>query len=1271
MLDITPDDVALLNDTDLRTLIGRLCESELRSRGLSAAAVTWSGHQNSADGGLDVRVALGEGEAIEGFVPRPQTGFQVKKSPMRHAAILDEMRPGGVLRPIIRDLANRSGAYIIVSSESTSDISLRNRREAMQEAVQELPNAAELKLDFYDRGHIATWARDHAGMVLWVRSKIGRAVPGWRSYEAWAYAPEGLEGEYLLDNTHRIRAGTETSESGLSPAEGIGRIRDRLRRPGSVVRLVGLSGAGKTRFVQALFDSRVGDSSLDPGLAHYTDVADGPDPSPATLVQNLIASRSRAIIVVDNCPPDLHRRVSDACRVPESTVSAITVEYDIREDQPEGTEVFELEVSSEDLIERLLKQRFPYLSWVDLHTIARFSGGNARIAIALAETVRREETIAGMSDEDLFKRLFEQRHGPSEPLLVAAQGLSLVYSFQGEDVSEGHEAELFRLGATIGKNAQEMFQSAAELRRRGLVQRRGVWRAVLPQAIANRLAARALQDIPVANIEKNLVDDAPERLVRSFSRRLGYLDGSPEAQQIVRGWLGVGGLLADVLDLNDLGRDMFRNIAPVDPEATLSALERVVLGSAGDESVKKCARYVQLLVSLAYEPEQFERSVALLVKTALAAAGGSRESIAQDRNGASKALSSLFMIQLSGTHASPEQRESVIRSLLGSSDPAERELGLRALDAAITASHFGPVLNFGFGARSRDFGYWPATREEVVKWFSRFLKLAEDLACSSHPGAPRVRTIIANKFRGLWTGARMYEDLERICDSISQEVFWSEGWAAVRETAYYDSEGFSPEVANNLARIEALLQPQGTIQRVRSIVLPESGSVIGILLVGDRSESIESAMSRLEATAHELGTSVAADSVAFTELLPELVRARSDQTWSFGRGLAQGADDPAKIWRQLVAQLQPFAVEGATPWVFRGFLNGLHQENAALAETMLDDAIRDDTLAQWYPVLETGIGKINEQGVCRLLHSLEIGKAPINNYRALQRGLVTDGLSGPDFKTLLLRISDQSDGIHVAVEILYMRLFSSQGGVSPDEFVEIGCMLMLRLDVTEGTDPNFAQRLQIIGRRCLLGDTGAATVREICIKLRSAVSRSEASAYGHREFLQVLFSAQPAAVLQSLCSGDAAVAEIGVRILANSELLHPHAFDVIPEEELLRWCDELPDVRYPIAAAGVAAIRHDTDGPHWADIARRILERSPDRIEVLRKFIRQFRLPGWDAPQTAEVQSDMRLLDEMAAYSDPGLVEFAGNEKARLSQAIAAAREVGPPVYMGREEGFE
>jgi len=74
---------------------------------------------------------------------------------------------------------------------------------------------------------------------------------------------------------------------------------------------------------------------------------------------------------------------------------------------------------------------------------------------------------------------------------------------------------------------------------------------------------------------------------------------------------------------------------------------------------------------------------------------------------------------------------------------------------------------------------------------------------------------------------------------------------------------------------------------------------------------------------------------------------------------------------------------------------------------------------------------------------------------------------------------------------------------------------------------------------------------------------------------------------------------------------------------------------------------------------------------VLRKFIQQFSLPGWDASRAAEVQSKLQLLDEMATYSDSGLTKFAVKEKARLSQAITAAREVSPPVYMDIVEGFE
>ena len=63
---------------------------------------------------------------------------------------------------------------------------------------------------------------------------------------------------------------------------------------------------------------------------------------------------------------------------------------------------------------------------------------------------------------------------------------------------------------------------------------------------------------------------------------------------------------------------------------------------------------------------------------------------------------------------------------------------------------------------------------------------------------------------------------------------------------------------------------------------------------------------------------------------------------------------------------------------------------------MLDDAIDNDALAQWYPALKAAIGKIDGSGFRRLIRSLELGRAPIHIYRTLQSGGVTHRLRGPD-----------------------------------------------------------------------------------------------------------------------------------------------------------------------------------------------------------------------------------------------------------------------------------
>jgi len=1256
MFEITSADIALLNDADLRSLVGQLCEAEMRKRGLPTSAVTWGGHQDSSDGGLDTHVALLSTTEIHGWVARPQTGFQVKKQKMPRSEILAEMRPAGALRPAIRELADRSGAYIIISSQdSTSHTSLRNRLQAMADAVSDLANAKALTLDFYDGGRLATWVRDHPGLVPWVRERIGKPVQGWRSYGPWADISGDVSGEYLLDDRLRIHTAAMESPDGFPALAGIGQIRDLLRQPGTVARLVGLSGVGKTRFTEALFDQGVGFGNLNPSLAFYANVAaESPAPHPTDLVSQLIAGGYRAILVVDNCPSDLHRRLSQACRSAGSTVSIITIEYDIRDDLPEGTEVFRLDTSSPELIEKLVRRRFKEVSPTDAATIAKFSDGNARVAIALAATVEKNESIGGLRDEELVERLIFQRHPPDPSLLAAAQACSLVYSF---DVRvDGADLELGRLGGLIGESAQKMYGHVSDLLDRGSAQRRGDWRAILPHAIANRLAAAALRRIPLSVIKAHLVDGAPERLLRSFSRRLGYLDTSTEAVAIVRGWLGVGGILDEVAEHGDTQRAMLQYVAPTAPGAALSTLERGLLAASDSATLLKGREYVHVIRSLAYDADLFPRCAALLGKIAAAGDLDGRS------NRALEAFTSLFQLVFSGTHAPIEQRLAVIQPLLVSDKAEQRTLGLKSLDVALEAWQFQPFHDFEFGGRSRSYGYWPRSPADVKHWFELTLSLSAAVACSDSPIASQVRVAVAGQLRGIWTRAATYDEIEDACRTISEAQFWPEGWIAVRQIQHYDSKGFTPEVASRLASLEALLRPRDLVQKVRSVVL--SNDFSGIYVTDIEHDGTND----VGAAAQNLGSLVAADDRAFDELLPDLV-SHSWNVWSFGRGLAQGSCNPRATWRRLVSGIAAAPEQQRGILVLCGFLQALHEANHETAEAILDHALEDRVEAPWLPALQSAAG-IDHRGVERLLHSLSLGLTPIQSYRALHGGRATDTIPADQLRDFVLGLASNPAGLDVAIEILDTRLHRNEANKQPHEreIVEAGCALIRQAPLAKERDDMLDYRLGMISRACLRGEQGAPAVADVLRRMKEAVAKYEAYAFYFDDFIGGLFAAQPTPALEALCGGGKRELEAGVRILHD---LQKNPLDSMAESDLFAWCDREPTSRYPAVAAAIT-IRHDKEGeaPQWTRRSLYLLDKAPDRGAVLKKYIAQIDSMSWHVSAEART-ANLKFLDALRLHSDPAVVDFVAQESARLVKISDDRLRAEREADSRKEQSFE
>lgn len=1273
LLEITGDDIAQLDDADLRTLIGLLCEADYRQAGLPTRGITWGGHQDAADGGLDVVVRDDVPPPKNSFVPRSVTGFQVKKPNMSKSKILGEMRPKDALRESIRSLIQEKGAYIIVSSgASVTDTPMKGRIKAMREAVADEANSDNLAIDYLDRGRIATWVRSHPSLVLWVRNKIGRELKGWYPYANWANPKAGVDEEYLLDDGLRLHDGLKRKDVGMSVQEGINNLREELSAPGTSVRLAGLSGVGKTRLAQAIFDDRVGARALNPDLAFYTDMAFSPDPDPRSLAEQLIARRTRAILIVDNCPPELHKLLTKACSVRESTVSLLTIEYDVRDNVSGETSVYRLEPASEELIENLIRKRFAHISQVDAKTIAEHSGGNARIAIALANTLEKGETLSGIRDENLFERLFQQRHGPDRNLLMSAAVCSLVYSFEGTD-AESKKSELKLLASLIGRTGQELYQDVVMIKERELIQSRDVWRAVLPHALANRLAERALETIPKNSIVNAFLQSGSERLIKSFSRRLGYLHDCQQAIEIVDGWLSPDGWLGEAnCNFNDLGMDAFRNVAPVSPEKALAMIERT---SNGDDGAKFTSReqnhhenFVWLLRHLAYDPALFDRSVEIISRYALSEKSDENDS-------ARKVLKSLFYIYLSGTHAPIEARAKIIRELVDSQDADRQELGISLLDAALESWNFSSSYEFGFGARPRNFGYQPKTYEDIKQWYGTFIDICTGLALSGKPIADRARKVLADKLRGLWLKTGMYDVLENSAIQISKQQPWNEGWIAIKKIIRYDSKHFSKEVLDRIGRLEKILKPDCLFELVRTYVLSSQHVAFGLTGVDDDGDDEAAGWRKAIDASHGLGVQVAQDADTLKSLLPELVTASNGHIGSFSRGLAEGSPNRHTLWEALRAEFESTAPEKRGIGVLQGFLSACADIEPELYNEILDSLIADESLGEFFPIFQA-TSAIDQRGVERLNQALDTRKAKVGYYKCLAWGGTHEAISDDDLAALLKKILTREEGFGVALEILSMR-FHKQKDLAEYSKQLIGVardvLSTYRFAQERGRHDMQDYELSLIAISCLKGDDGGRSAEVICQNLAQAIIDGHIYPFDYPELFGCLARVQPIIFLDALIGNDKINAYHLRRIFGQDSRHGENPIDQISDDDLITWCETDPAARYPLLCSAMQPFSEsaETKKLEWKPVVFRFLDNAPELESVFENISIAMVPQSWSGSRADIMERRSALYKELFQHDNDEVASLAKAKYLDLRKMIEEERKFEQSYNRRQFESFE
>ncbi|MBF4489898.1 hypothetical protein IOD06_08355 [Psychrobacter sp. N25K4-3-2] len=1268
-LELTVEDITSLNDGDLRELIGRLCEAEFLQQQLPLADVTWGGAQEAADGGLDVSVDSNSRLSQPNFIPRNCTGFQVKKHSMGKAACHKEMLDGSNPKPILSEIADKKGAYIIVSGkDDCSDKMLKDRLASMQKAVGSLTNKDDLKLDFYGRSRILSWLHIYPSVTLWVRQIIGKPLSGWTSFGRWAATPIAVEDDFITDDHRCISDSSSGNQNSLTVLEGINVVREKLHSSGSAIRITGLSGVGKTRFAQALFESEVGNEPLPYTNTIYADLGNDLAPSASEMIDYLIANDSDTYIILDNCPPEVHRTLQKKVMASNTQIKLLSIEYDISTDKPEETHVIHIEPASEGTVSLLLQRRFPKLNKTNSNKIAEFSGGNARVALALADQVDINENLSQLSDEELFKRLFHQRKQVDVSLLESAETLSLIYSF---DISNENN-ELLALGRISGIESKTLYRHQAELLRRHIAQKRGNWRAVLPHAISNKLARRAFENLPISQINTELFKEENERLLMSCAHRVSYLHDSLEAQALAESWIQEDAPLYNPSIFSPIHLKCFSYIAPVIPQAALSLLEQACQNAEfASRNNPNFNQFVGLLRQLAYDDEYFNRAANLLLKFAETEKHGERN------NSIVNWMENLFSLYLSGTEATPSKRQAFIRDLFQSSNPRYYEIAKVLLNKALQTSSWSSFASFEFGARKRGMGWQPSTQEEWKDWYSGLIDILQELLQSDNCiHIDIAKKLIVSNFNGLWINSRCCSKLEDIVKNYGKDGVWPKLWKEIKSTKDNFTSDSDSKSLRCLEVLEKISAPKDIDTEIHAYIFSNTWDHI----VYNSNENTSDYGKEIIAKVKSLGKEAAQDISLIEGLGIDLWQERFDSFIPFGEGLALGSSNLVETFKYLINIIQNVPVEGLNSSVLHGFIKQVYEHDPSLARIMQESTLEISNLKEHFVFLLCST-PLEEWSIQKLIDLATKQEINAFQFKMIAYGRTHEAISDNELSELLDRIISMEQGIYAAIEILSMRFFRDKKSTyqSTAAIFSVGRKVIRKAVAIGGLRNLHTYSLENTASYCLDSSVPQNEISDILDLIKEGIEEYRISRTDIEPLMIVLLKNFPELVLETILSDSDQFLEHNSIYQQFFKYCNEVSLNIVPAQRLLDWCNN--DQAKVQQVANLLDIYTPIEEPLFPTVDKRPVELSghikaffytaKDKDKIVEIIYDKIMPNGWSNSLADVLESRARAFSELSNHASVEIQKLIEEKLALVNQWIQKEREREAQEHNQREQRFE
>ncbi|WP_315806360.1 MULTISPECIES: type II TA system antitoxin MqsA family protein [unclassified Bradyrhizobium] len=1204
--EVTGKHIAALSPRKLVLLMRRLLDAEALSGELPMDGIHVAANITAADDGEDARIQWKGGPDRTNYLPSRISQFQLKAGPISPAeAGADVLTPSGEVKGMVRDVVEQGGSYIMVCGHSYVNKQIKARADSVRKSLAKGGLRVDPdRIQFRDADQIASWVNVLPSVAVWVLEQTQPGLVG--PLKDWTHWAGRFDGSPWISDP-RLPAFRQ-------------KLRSLVAKPRGVARVVGLSGIGKSRLVHEALGPAEDEISVPllSDLVLYAVESEAGAVAIKSIVQTLVDSGLRAIVVIDRCPLDSHQDLAGMVRRTASRISLVTIDHEVPPSAQGDDELLVVQQASDAVVEGMIKQIAPDLPGEDHRRLLNFARGFPQMAALLGQAWLKDMPIAAASDDELIDRILLGRK-PFDASLLKDAGM-LLGAFRLLAISDDLDDLPKVAPLTRGRSADDLRAALDDLQARGVVQKHGRLFSLQPKPIAMTLAERQWRQWGQSKWDEVLAGSLPERLRENVARQLAMLNTGRIAPQVARHVARLNGPFASLESLSTEGNeDVISALSEVDAEAVVTLLERV-LGPLSVEETQQIGGklrrgLVHALEKIAFIEATFERGALLMLKLAIA----ENEQWSNNSLGQFKAL---FPVFLSNTTAPGAVRLRLFDELLRKDDPQQMPVVVDALIAAANMhSHSRALGPETHGSRPALEPWQPKTWGEVWEYVIACVDRLATLALRDDEIGSQARNGMAEQLRTYVDGGLLDQVEGWVSKVRSVHPYWPAALTVLGDVLQFDLSSLKPGEEARIRKLVADLTPQDIASRVRFIVteMPWDYPV-------DEQLGFEEREKRQVEVVRQLAGEMLPQPETLRAALRDLSRGDQRMSVPFGQAIAELAVDPLE-WERPIKDAYAAVPDGMRNYgLIAGFYSGLASRRPDVVDAFKREAAHSSLYARILPFLclRLGISATDVQLVCQ---ALKEGTLPPDTMSYWASGGVFSKLdtasAAPLFNQLLAM---GGAGYSVALDVMGMFVHGKH-----DRLEELRPQLMMAIDNLGNRPKKYGSQMdahhfeQMVGWLLRKGREDAdarAAAGKLAAYLASNPDGDARDVV--KPLLPIMLERFPSSVWPHFGNAivrDRATAWQVEHVLGDSfsfaDRKNPAILHV-PEDILFAWAHANPDTAPAFLARVLPVLTTRAKGADrtFHPLVKRLLDEFGEREDVLRYLVQNMHSFGWTGSLT-------------------------------------------------------